>query len=177
MDLKGSKTEKNLMEAFAGESEATNKYVYYASQAKKEGYEQISAIFRQTSDNEREHAKLWARALGLVGDTKKNLEDAANGERYEWSEMYKGFAEVAKEEGFNELAVLFEEVAEVEEAHETRYRQLLKRVTDGSVFSRPEPIKWHCRNCGYVHEGKEAPEVCPACAHPQSFYEPHCENY
>jgi rubrerythrin len=177
MKLKGTKTEKNLMEAFAGESMARNKYTYYASVAAKEGYHQISAFFQETADNEKEHAKLWAKALGYIGNTEKNLLDAAEGENYEWTEMYKKFAEVAKEEGFSELAELFTEVGEVEEQHEKRYRKLLERVRKGEVFSRPAPIKWHCRNCGYVHEGKEAPELCPACRHPQSYYEPLCEEY
>ena len=165
------------MEAASRESQARNKYTYFASQAKKDGFEQIAAIFLETADNEKEHAKLWARALGWIGDTKKNLEDAAAGENYEWTSMYKGFAEVAREEGFDQIAKLFEEVAEVEEAHEKRYRQLLARVMDKTVFTRPEPIKWHCRNCGYIHEGNEAPEVCPACAHPKAFYQPFSESY
>ncbi len=177
MDIKGSRTEKNLMEAFAGESQATNKYTYYASQARKDGYQQIAAIFLETAANEKEHAKLWARALGWIGSTEENLKDAADGENYEWTTMYKDFAKVAKEEGFDEIATLFEEVGEVEEEHEKRYRRLLARVSNKTAFTRPEPIRWHCRNCGYIHEGKEAPEVCPACAHPQAFYEPHCENY
>jgi rubrerythrin len=177
MELKGSQTEKNLAIAFAGESEARNKYTYFASVAKKEGYEQIAAIFLETAENEKEHAKLWARKLGLIGDTKANLQAAAEGENYEWTNMYKGFAEVAKKEGFDEIAALFTEVGEVEEAHERRYRALLERVASGTVFSRPEEVKWHCRNCGYIHKGKEAPEVCPACAHPRSFYQILAENY
>lgn len=177
MDLKGSQTEKNLWTAFAGESQARNKYTYFASVAKKEGYEQISAIFQETADNEKEHAKLWAKLLGLIGNTEQNLEEAAKGENYEWTTMYREFAEVARKEGFDEIARLFQEVAEVEEQHEIRYRKLLERVKTGTVFSRPTPIKWHCRNCGYIHEGTEAPEVCPACGHPRSFYEPMAENY
>ena len=177
MELKGTQTEKNLKIAFAGESEARNKYTYFASVAKKEGYEQIAAIFLETAENEIERAKLWARKQGLIGDTKKNLEDAANGENYEWTQMYKEFAEPAKKEGFDELATLFQEVAEVEEAHEKRYRKLLERLESGTVFSRPEVTKWHCRNCGYIHEGLEAPELCPACAHPRAFYQVLCENY
>ncbi len=177
MELKGSRTEKNLMEAFAGESMARNKYTYFASVAAKEGYHQIAGIFSETADNEKEHAKLWAKALGYIGDTKKNLLDAAEGENFEWTDMYKKFAQVAKEEGFEEIASLFTEVGEVEEAHEQRYRKLLERVRNSEVFSRPEPIKWHCRNCGYVHEGKEAPELCPACKHPKSYYEPLCQEY
>jgi rubrerythrin len=177
MNIKGTQTEKNLMEAFSGESQARNKYTYYAAQAKKDGYQQIAAIFLETAENEKEHAKLWARALGWIGDTEKNLEDAADGENFEWTDMYKKFAEVAKKEGFDKIASLFQEVGEVEEAHEKRYRQLLARVRDKTVFTRPEPIKWHCRNCGYIHEGKEAPELCPACAHPRAHYEAMCENY
>ncbi len=177
MKLKGTQTEKNLLEAFAGESQARNKYTYFASVAKREGYEQIAAIFTETADNEKEHAKVWAKLLGLIGDTKKNLEEAANGENYEWTSMYKEFAETADKEGFAEIAELFREVAEVEEAHEKRYRKLLERIESGTVFTRKEPIKWHCRNCGYIHEGTQAPEVCPACAHPKKFYQPLCENY
>ncbi|MGB9867015.1 MAG: rubrerythrin [Bacillota bacterium] len=177
MELKGSQTEKNLWAAFAGESQARNKYTYFASIAKKEGFEQISAVFQETADNEKEHAKLWAKALGLIGDTRQNLEEAAKGENYEWTTMYKEFAEVAKKEGFDEIARLFQEVAEVEEQHELRYRKLLERVQTGTVFSRANPIKWRCRNCGYVHYGTEAPEVCPACSHPRSFYEPAADNY
>lgn len=177
MELKGSQTEKNLAAAFAGESEARNKYTYYASVAKREGYEQIAAIFLETAENEKEHAKLWAGKLDLIGDTKKNLEDAAFGENYEWTEMYREFSEVAKKEGFDEISRMFEEVAEVEESHERRYRKLLERLTSNTVFNRPETTKWQCRNCGYIHEGKEAPEVCPACAHPRSYYQVYCENY
>jgi rubrerythrin len=177
LDLKGTQTEKNLLAAFAGESQARNKYTYFASVAKREGYEQISGIFLETADNEKEHAKVWAKLLGFIGDTKTNLEEAANGENYEWTSMYKEFAEIADKEGFADIAKLFREVAEVEEAHEKRYRKLLERVQSGTVFTRPEPIKWHCRNCGYIHEGTEAPEVCPACDHPKSFYQPLCENY
>lgn len=177
MELKGSQTEKNLLAAFAGESQARNKYTYFATVARKEGYEQIAAIFEETAENEKEHAKLWARILGLISTTDKNLEEAANGERYEWTEMYKEFAEIAEKEGFGEIAKLFREIAEVEEQHEIRYRRLLERVRANTVFRREQPIQWHCRNCGYVHEGTEAPEVCPACGHPKSFYEPMPENY
>lgn len=177
MELKGSQTEKNLYEAFAGESQARNKYTYFASVARNEGYQQISAIFQETADNEKEHAKIWAKALSLIGDTKKNLEEAAAGENHEWTIMYKGFAETAKKEGFDELARLFEEVAEIEESHEKRYRALLDRVNGGTVFSRPAGVKWHCRNCGYIHNGAEAPEKCPFCAHPKAFFEILCENY
>lgn len=177
MELKGSKTEKNLLAAFAGESEARNKYTYFASVAKREGYEQISGVFLETADNEKEHAKMWAKFLGLIGDTKQNLEEAAKGENYEWTSMYKEFAETAREEGFNEIADYFEEVGEVEAEHEKRYLQLLDRLNKGEVFKRPETIRWRCRNCGYIHEGPEAPKVCPACAHPQAFYEPAANNY
>ncbi|NLG86339.1 MAG: rubrerythrin family protein [Firmicutes bacterium] len=177
MNLEGSKTEQNLLTAFAGESQARSKYTYFASIAKKAGYEQIAAIFLETADNEKEHAKVWAKQLGLIGDTAQNLQTAIDGENYEWTQMYKNFAQVAREEGFDEIARLMDEVAEVEEAHEQRFRQLLERVQDGTVFKRDVPIKWHCRNCGYIHEGTEPPEVCPACAHPRSFYEPLAENY
>ena len=177
MQLKGSKTEANLMAAFAGESQARNKYSYFASVARREGYEQIAAIFEETAGNEKEHAKLWAKALGMISDTAANLEDAIEGENYEWTSMYKEFAEVARAEGFKDIAVAFDEVGEVEEAHEKRYRTLLARIQDGTTFRRSEPIKWHCRNCGYVHEGNEAPQTCPACKHPRSFFQPLCENY
>ncbi|MDI6895664.1 MAG: rubrerythrin family protein [Bacillota bacterium] len=177
MELKGSKTERNLKAALSGESEARSRYTFFASVARKEGFEQIAAVFVETAENEKEHAKLWARALGLIGDTAVNLEAAAQGERYEWTAMYRDFAREAREEGFGEIARLFEEVAEVERAHEQRYRQLLARVREGTVFRRAEPIRWRCRNCGYVYEGTEAPEVCPACAHPRAFYEPAAENY
>lgn len=177
MDIKGTKTEKNLLEAFAGESQARNKYTYFASIAKKEGYEQIAGVFMETAENEKEHAKLWAKLLGLIGDTKQNLKAAAEGENYEWTKMYKEFAETAREEGFEEIATLFEEVGEVEEEHEKRYLKLLERLEDGSIFKRTSPIRWRCRNCGYVHEGTEPPEKCPACLHPKAFYEPAAENY
>ena len=174
MELKGSKTEKNLLEAFAGESMARNKYTYFASVAKKEGYEQIMGVFQETAYNEKEHAKMWAKFLGLIGDTEKNLESAANDENYEWTKMYKAFAETAREEGFDKF---FEKVAEVEAEHEERFRKLLERVKEGSVFKRSEPIKWRCRNCGYIHEGTEPPVICPACVHPRAFYEPAAFNY
>lgn len=177
MNLKGTKTEKNLLAAFAGESEARNKYSYFASVAKKAGLEQIAAVFLETADNEKEHAKLWAKYLGLIGDTAQNLQAAIDGENYEWTEMYREFAQTAREEGLDEIATFMEEVAEVEEEHEKRYRQLLERLQTDTVFKRSSPIRWRCRNCGYVHEGTEAPEVCPACAHPQAFYEPAAENY
>lgn len=177
MDLKGTKTEQNLLAAFSGESQARSKYTYFASVAKKEGYEQIAAIFLETAENEKEHAKVWAKYLGLIGDTAANLEDAIKGENYEWTQMYKEFAQTAREEGFEEIARAMEEVAEVEEEHEARYRKLLERLQDGTVFKRSAPIRWRCRNCGYVHEGTEPPEVCPACAHPRAFYEPAADNY
>ncbi len=176
-ELKGSQTEKNLMTAFSGESEARSKYTYFAGVARRAGYHQIAAIFEETAYNEQEHAKVWAKLLGMIGDTSENLKHAAEGENYEWTTMYKNFAETADEEGFTEIAQLFREVADVERAHENRYRKLLERVDSKTVFSRPEPIKWHCRNCGYIHDGIEAPEICPACAHPQSFYQPLAENY
>lgn len=177
MELKGSKTEKNLLTAFAGESQARNKYTYFASVAKKEGYEQIAGIFLETAENEKEHAKVWAKLLGLIGDTAKNLEEAAQGENYEWTQMYREFAQTAREEGFEDIAKVMEEIAEVEAAHEERYRKLLQRLKEGTLFTRSTPIKWRCRNCGYIHEGTEPPEVCPACAHPRAYYEPAAENY
>lgn len=177
LELKGSKTEKNLLTAFAGESQARNKYTYFASVAKKEGYEQIAGIFLETAENEKEHAKVWAKLLGLIGDTAKNLEEAAQGENYEWTQMYREFAQTAREEGFEDIAKVMEEIAEVEAAHEERYRKLLQRLKEGTLFTRSTPIKWRCRNCGYIHEGTEPPEVCPACAHPRAFYEPAAENY
>ncbi len=172
MELKGSKTEKNLWEAFAGESQARNKYTYFASVAKKDGFEQIAGVFLETADNEKEHAKMAFKFLGELKDTAANLKAAAEGENHEWTEMYKGFEKTAREEGFDEIADFFHEVAEVEEEHEKRYRQLLARVEKGDVFKRDEEINWHCRNCGYVHVGKEPPEKCPACYHPQAHYQP-----
>ena len=179
MELKGSKTEQNLKTAFAGESQARNKYSYYASKAKKDGYEQLAAIFEETANNEKEHAKLWFKWLhdGAVPDTKTNLQDAANGENYEWTEMYKEFAETAKEEGFDELARLFEMVGEIEKHHEERYLKLLQNIEDDRVFKKDGDKIWVCRNCGYVYTGKEALEVCPVCAHPQSFMEVKADNY
>ena len=177
MNIKGSKTEKNLWTAFAGESQARNKYWFYASEAKKAGFEQIAGIFLETAENEMEHAKRIARFLGIIGNTADNLKDAAAGENYEWTEMYKEFEVVAREEGFDEIADFFHEVAEVEEEHEKRYLALLKRVAEGTVFTRPEPIKWHCRICGYVHTGTEPPHVCPACAHPRAYFQEKAENY
>jgi len=177
LNLKGSKTEANLMEAFAGESQARNKYTYFASVAKKEGFEQIAGVFLETADNEKEHAKLAFKYLNGIGNTVENLKEAAKGENYEWTSMYREFAKTAKEEGFDEIAEFFTEVGEVEEQHEKRYLALLARVESGEYFKRDTPIKWHCRNCGYIHEGKEAPDVCPACQHPQAFYEPYCDNF
>ena len=179
MNLKGSKTEKNLMTAFAGESQARNKYSYYASKAKKDGYEQLAAIFEETANNEKEHAKLWFKELhgGSVPNTITNLEDAANGENYEWTEMYKEFAETAKEEGFDRIAKLFEMVGEIEKEHEKRYLKLLQNIKDDRVFHKNENKIWVCRNCGHVYEGNDAKEVCPVCAHPQSFMEVKADNY
>ncbi|MCD8300084.1 MAG: rubrerythrin family protein [Clostridiales bacterium] len=177
MELKGSKTEANLLTAFAGESQARNKYTYFASVAKKEGYEQISAIFTHTADNEKEHAKMWFKALGELGDTAANLAAAAAGENYEWTDMYAGFAKDAEEEGFTELAAKFRLVAEVEKHHEERYRALLNNVEMQSVFEKGEMIMWECRNCGHLVMGTKAPDVCPVCNHPQSYFEVHAENY
>ncbi|MBE6141597.1 MAG: rubrerythrin family protein [Erysipelotrichaceae bacterium] len=179
MDLKGSRTEKNLLTAFAGESQARNKYTYYASKAKKEGYEQIAAIFEETAGNEKEHAELWFKALhdGKVPTTEVNLEDAANGENYEWTDMYKEFAEVAREEGFFDLAEKFELVAGVEKTHEERFRKLLENVKGNKVFIAPDVVVWKCRNCGHIHVGKEAPEVCPCCNHARSYFELRAQNY
>jgi len=177
MELKGSKTEQNLMAAFAGESQARNKYSYFASKAKKEGYEQIAAIFQETADNEKEHAKREFDFYMGVGTTAENLKAAAEGENYEHTEMYPGFEKVAREEGFDEIADVFHEIAEVEEAHERRYLALLENIQKDRVFKRPEVRRWKCRNCGYIHEGTEAPETCPACDHPQSYYELFCETY
>ena len=173
----GTKTEKNLMEAFSGESEARNKYTYFASVAKKEGYEQISALFLKTADNEKEHAKLWFKELGGLGDTASNLVSAANGENYEWTDMYDRMAREAEEEGFPELAAKFRGVAAVEKAHEERYRALLHNVETKTVFEKSSVQVWECRNCGHLVVGTKAPQVCPVCAHPQSFFEVHAENY
>ncbi|MBO7179131.1 MAG: rubrerythrin family protein [Clostridia bacterium] len=177
MELKGSKTEKNLMEAFAGESQARNKYTYFASVAKKEGYQQISAIFEETANNEKEHAKMWFKALGELGNTAQNLAKAAEGENYEWTDMYDRFAKEAEEEGFIDLAFKFREVAKIERAHEERYRALLKNIEMQQVFEKAEETMWECRNCGHLVMGKKAPEVCPVCAHPQSYFEVRKENY
>lgn len=177
MELKGSRTEKNLMEAFAGESQARNKYTYFASVAKKEGYEQISAIFQQTADNEKEHAKIWFKELKGIGSTPENLLAAAEGENYEWTDMYDTFAKVADEEGFKELAAKFRMVAAIEKTHEERYRKLLNNVEMKKVFEKSEETMWECRNCGHIVIGKKAPEVCPVCAHPQAYFEVRKENY
>jgi len=188
--IKGTQTEKNLLASFAGESQARNRYTYFASIAKKAGFEQIAAIFLETADNEKEHAKRFFQLLeggeveiqasypaGAIGDTAANLAAAAAGENLEWRKLYKEAEETARKEGFEEVAVQFKEIAEVEEEHEKRYRKLLKNIQEAAVFKRDKLVKWKCRNCGYVHEGKEAPEECPACEHPQAYYELLCENY
>jgi rubrerythrin len=188
--IKGTKTEKNVLAAFAGESQARNRYTYFASVAKKEGYEQISAIYTDTAENEKEHAKMFFGLLeggdveivatypaGVIGDTATNLEASANGERMEWTIIYKDFAKTAKAEGLDQVAAVFKEIAEVEEGHEARYRKLLANVKAGKVFTRDVSVKWRCRNCGYIHEGKSAPKLCPACRHPQAYYEVQAENY
>ena len=179
MELKGSKTEANLMAAFAGESQARNKYTYYASKAKKDGYEQIAAIFEETANNEKEHAKMWFKELhgGDVPTTTENLKDAADGENYEWTDMYETFAKEAEEEGFTQIAAKFRMVAAIEKHHEERYRKLLKNIDDEVVFSRDEDKIWICRNCGHVVIGKKAPGVCPVCAHPQSYFEIKADNF
>ena len=178
-ELKGSKTEKNLMEAFAGESQARNKYTYFASKAKKEGYEQIAAIFQETADNEKEHAKLWFKLLhdGGLPTTAENLKAAAEGENYEWTDMYDRMAKEAKEEGFDRIAYLFEAVGKIEKEHEERYRKLLANVDEDLVFSRDGDAIWKCRNCGHIVVGTKAPEVCPVCVHPKAFFEIKAENY
>jgi len=188
--LKGTETEKNLLAAFAGESQARNRYSYFASKAKKEGYEQISAIFLETAENEKEHAKVFFKHLqggdveikaaypaGVIGTTEENLFEAAEGEKMEWGDLYPNFAETAEKEGFPMIAHSFREIAEVESYHEKRYRKLLENVKNKKVFKKEKTVKWKCRNCGYVHEGPEAPDVCPACQHPQSYYEIWAENY
>ena len=179
MELKNSKTYENLMTAFAGESQARNKYSYFASKAKKDGYEQIAAIFEETANNEKEHAKMWFKELngGAVPDTKANLLAAAEGENYEWTDMYDEFAKTAEEEGFKDIAAKFRMVGEIEKHHEERYRKLLKNIDDEIVFSRDEEAIWICRNCGHIVIGKKAPKVCPVCAHPQSYFELKSENY
>ena len=178
-ELKGTKTEQNLMTAFAGESQARNKYTYFASKAKKEGYVQIAKIFEETADNEKEHAKMWFKLLegGSVKDTISNLKAAAEGENFEWTDMYAGFAEEARKEGFDEIAVLFEGVAAIEKEHEERYRKLLERVEGEVVFSRDGDVIWQCSNCGHICVGRKAPEVCPVCAHPQAYFQVKAENY
>ncbi len=188
--IKGSQTEKNLLAAFAGESQARNRYTYYASAAKKEGYEQIAHLFLETAENEKEHAKIFFKHLeggevtitagypaGVIGDTKTNLEAAAAGEQMEWTTIYQDFAKVAKEEGFAEVARSFEQIAKVEQFHESRYRKLIENIAGGEVFRKNAKTKWHCINCGFVHEGPEAPKACPACLHPQSYYEVLAENF
>jgi len=190
MTIKGSETEKNLLTAFAGESQARNRYTYFASQARKEGYEQIAAIFLDTADNEKEHAKREFKFLeggevrisasfpaGVIGDTRANLKAAAAGERYEWTEMYPGFAQVARKEGFGDIAAAFDSIGQAEQGHEARYLALLKNLEENRAFKRDKPVRWRCRNCGYMYEGTEPPKECPACAHPQNFYELLCENY
>ena len=193
MEFKGSETEKNLLKAFAGESQARNRYTYFSSVAKKEGYEQISAIFTETADNEKEHAKIFFQHLeksggapvqiianypaGKIGTTKENLLAAANGEKEEWGKIYPNFEKVARKEGFKNIAESFKQIGEVEEKHEDRYRRLLKNILENKVFKREKVVRWKCRNCGYIHEGKEAPKKCPACKHPQSYYELLEENY
>lgn len=178
-DLKGSKTEANLLAAFAGESQARNKYTYYASKARKDGYVQIAEIFEETANNEKEHAKIWFKILkgGEIPDTATNLQDGVDGENYEWTDMYEGFAKTAEEEGFPELAAKFRAVGEIEKHHEERYRALLKNIETAQVFEKSEVKVWECRNCGHIVVGTKAPEVCPVCAHPQSYFELHAENY
>lgn len=188
--VKGTRTEQNLLKSFAGESQARMRYTYFASQAKKEGFEQIAGVFTETADQEKEHAKRFFKFLeggmveitasfpaGVIGTTKQNLEAAAAGEYEEWHDLYAEFAEIADEEGFSAIATVWRKIAEVEKEHERRYRILLQRVTEEKVFERDEPISWQCRNCGYIHTGKEAPQACPACAHPQAYFEPMKENY
>ncbi len=179
MNLKGTKTEANLMAAFAGESQARNKYTYFASKAKKDGYIQIAQIFEETANNEKEHAKMWYKLLngGSISDTVTNLADAADGENYEWTDMYASFAKEAREEGFSDIAELFEGVAKIEKEHEGRYRKLLANIKGDAVFSKDGDVIWECANCGHIHIGKKAPEVCPVCAHPQSYFKIKAENY
>ena len=179
MNLKGSKTEANLMAAFAGESQARNKYTYYASKAKKEGYNEIAAVFEETANNEKEHAKIWFKLLhdGAVPETEENLRDAAAGEHYEWTEMYPSFAATAKEEGFDRIAALFTMVGDIEKEHEARYREVAKLLEEGKLFARETEQVWICTNCGHIHIGKTAPEVCPVCAHPQGYFVLRAQNY
>lgn len=178
-NIKGTKTEKNLLAAFAGESQARNKYTYYASKAKKEGYEQIAKLFLETAENEKEHAKIWFKLLhdGQIGSTAENLKDAAEGENYEWTDMYAAFAKEAKEEGFAKIAYLFEAVGKIEKEHEARYRKLLENLEGDLVFSRDGDCIWQCANCGHIHVGQKAPEVCPVCAHPKAYFQIMAENY
>ena len=178
-NIKGTKTEKNLMDAFAGESQARNKYTYFASKAKKEGYEQIAAIFLETAENEKEHAKIWYKLLhdGNIPTTAVNLEDAANGENFEWTDMYDRMAKEAREEGFNDIAFLFDAVGQIEKEHEARYKKLLENMEDGLVFSKDGEKIWKCRNCGHIVIGKDAPEICPVCNHPKAYFEIKAENY
>ena len=177
MELKGSKTESNLWKAFAGESEARNKYTYFASKEKKDGFVQISKLFEETANNEKEHAKIWFKLLGGIGTTEENLLSAAEGENYEWTDMYAEFAKVAREEGFDDIAALFEGVGKIEKEHEERYRKLLANIEGGLVFSREGDMIWECSNCGHIHIGKEAPEVCPICAHPRAHFQLKANNY
>ncbi len=179
MNLKGSKTEANLFAAFAGESQARNKYTYYAEQAKKDGYEQIAAIFTETAKNEEAHAKIWFRLIegGTIKETRENLSDGINGENYEWTKMYSEFAETARAEGFNEIAFLFDSVAKIEKEHEERYQALLNNINGGKVFKREEKTVWICRNCGHIHKGEKPPMQCPTCSYPQSYFEIRCCNY
>lgn len=179
MELKGSKTEANLQAAFAGESQARNKYTYFASAARKEGFEQIAAIFEETAGNEREHAKLWFKLLhgGKVPTTIENLTAAAGGEHYEWTQMYADFAKIAREEGFNDIAAMFEGVAKIEKQHEERYNTLLANINEGKVFAKAQPVLWQCANCGHTHSGETAPVMCPVCKHPQAFFQIKAENY
>lgn len=178
MDLKGSKTEANLLEAFAGESKARNKYTYYASKAKKEGYNQIADLFEETANNEKEHAKIWFKLLNDgIGTTQENLLDAAKGENYEWMEMYAKFAKEARDEGFDDIALLFEGVARIEKEHEDRYRALLENIEKGRVYEKDNIVIWKCSNCGHIHIGKKALDVCPVCSHPQSYFRLNCKDY
>ena len=176
-DLKGTKTEKNLWEAFAGESQARNKYTYFASKAKKDGYVQIAKIFEETAANEKEHAEIWFKLLGGIGSTAENLKSAEEGENYEWTDMYAQMAKDAREEGFDHIAFLFDEVGKIEREHEERYRKLLANVEGGLVFSRDGDMIWQCSNCGHIHVGQKAPEMCPVCAHPQAYFQIKAENY
>lgn len=177
MELKGSKTEKNLQVAFAGESQARNKYTYFASKAKKEGYNQIANIFLETAENEKEHAEIWFKLLNGIGNTEENLVSAAEGEKYEWTEMYRVFAEEAKQEGFSHIAELFKMVAKIEKVHHERYEALLKNIREGKVFKKDNVVIWQCANCGHIHVAIEAPAVCPVCAHPQSYFQLEAKNY